>query len=120
MLPQCRSNPTKTLLCAPLSHRRTFRSDEKESVFFDHRRFFSQPLQRKAPGLLDWERQVVHKDVLSLDEMLRDTVLAASGKPFDFSRAYPLMDKELLQASIDAMRDEQQHSPRWDAVYDAQ
>jgi hypothetical protein len=28
-----------------------------------------------------------------------------------------LMDKELLQASLDAMRDEQQNSPRWDAMY---
>jgi hypothetical protein len=31
-----------------------------------------------------------------------------------------LMDKELLQASLDAMRDEQQNSPRWDAMYGAQ
>jgi hypothetical protein len=52
--------------------------------------------------------------------MFHTRVLAASGTVVDFDRASFLMDKDLLQASIDAMRDEQQNAPRWDANYGAQ
>jgi hypothetical protein len=52
--------------------------------------------------------------------MFHTYVLTASGTVVDFDRASFLMDKALLQASLDAMRDEQQNSPRHDARYGAQ
>jgi hypothetical protein len=48
------------------------------------------------------------------------SVLAASGTPVDFDRASFLMDKDLLQASLDEMRREQAEEPRHDANYGAQ
>ena len=38
----------------------------------------------------------------------------------DFDRASYLMDKDLLQEAIDAMKHEQSTCPRWDATYGAQ
>jgi hypothetical protein len=52
--------------------------------------------------------------------MFHTHVLAASGTVVDFDRASFLMDKDLLQHSLDAMQDEQKHAPRWDANYGAQ
>jgi hypothetical protein len=52
--------------------------------------------------------------------MFHTYVLATSGTVVDFDRASFLMDKDLLQWSLDAMRDEQQNAPRYDANYGAQ
>jgi hypothetical protein len=65
---------------------------------------------------MQWRSSVAMQD----DEILHGRVVAASGKPFAFDRASPLMDKELLQAVIDAMRDEQWEFPGWDARRRAQ
>jgi len=54
------------------------------------------------------------------DEILHGRIAPANGKAFAFDRASPLMDKELLQATIDAMRDEQWDFPGWDARRRAQ
>ena len=52
--------------------------------------------------------------------MFHTYVLAASGTVVDFDRASYLMDKDLLQQGLDAMRHEQQNAPRHDANYGAQ
>jgi hypothetical protein len=52
--------------------------------------------------------------------MFHTYVLAASGTVVDFDRASFLMDRELLQQSLDAMRDERDRRPRSDATHDAQ
>ena len=52
--------------------------------------------------------------------MFHTYVLAFSGTAVDFDRASFLMDKDLLQASLDAMQHEKATCPRWDADYGAQ
>ena len=52
--------------------------------------------------------------------MFHTYVLAYSHTMVDFDRASFLMDKDLLQASLDAMKHEQTTCPRWDADYGAQ
>jgi hypothetical protein len=58
--------------------------------------------------------------------MFHTYVLTAAPRPgggkkcVDFDRASFLMDKELLQRSLDAMKDERDNRPRWDADYGAQ
>ncbi|HEY6966665.1 MAG TPA: hypothetical protein VI229_04280 [Burkholderiales bacterium] len=52
--------------------------------------------------------------------MFHSYVLAYSGTVVDFDRASFLMDKDLLQQSLDAMRHEQATAPRPDANYGAQ
>ena len=52
--------------------------------------------------------------------MFHTYVLAASGTVVDFDRASFLMDRDLLQQSIDAMKHEQSTCPRSDAAYGAQ
>jgi hypothetical protein len=52
--------------------------------------------------------------------MFHTCVLAFSGTVVDFDRASFLMDKDLLQQSLDAMRHEQATAPRHDANYGAQ
>ena len=52
--------------------------------------------------------------------MFHTYVLAFTRNVVDFDRASFLMDKDLLQASLDAMKHEQTTSPRWDADYGAQ
>jgi hypothetical protein len=51
--------------------------------------------------------------------MFHTYVLAFSHTMVDFDRASFLMDKDLLQASLDAMRHEQTTCPRWDDDYGA-
>jgi hypothetical protein len=52
--------------------------------------------------------------------MFHTYVLAACGKNVDFDRASFLMDRDLLQQSIDAMTHEQTSEPRWDTTRRAQ
>lgn len=52
--------------------------------------------------------------------MFHTYILAASGNNVDIDRASFLMDKELLQKSIDAMKEEMATRPRPDASYGAQ
>jgi hypothetical protein len=47
-------------------------------------------------------------------------VLAFSGNVVEFDRASYLMDRDLLDQTIRAMRHEQTTCPRWDARYDEQ
>lgn len=47
-------------------------------------------------------------------------VLAYSGKVFEFYRAAPFMDQELLEKTRTAMYEEQTKRPRWDATYGVQ
>ena len=46
--------------------------------------------------------------------MSRIYVLAGSGTVVDFDSASLLMDKDLLQQTINAMQHERDHEPRWD------
>lgn len=52
--------------------------------------------------------------------MFHTYILAASGNKVDIDRASFLMDKELLQKSIDAMKEEIATCPREDALYGPQ
>ena len=52
--------------------------------------------------------------------MFHTYIIAFSCNVIDFDRASYLMDKDLLQGSVEAMRHEQMTAPRWDAKYDAQ
>jgi hypothetical protein len=52
--------------------------------------------------------------------MSRIYVLAGSGTVVDFDSASLLMDKDLLQQTINAMQHERDHEPRWDARYGPQ
>jgi hypothetical protein len=52
--------------------------------------------------------------------MFHTYVLAQSGRMIDFDRASFLMDRDLLQQSLEARRHEQTTAPRWDAGYGAQ
>jgi hypothetical protein len=52
--------------------------------------------------------------------MFHTYVFAQSGNKVDFDRASFLMDRDLLKASIEAMRHERDTCPRWDATYGAQ
>lgn len=52
--------------------------------------------------------------------MFHTYVFAETGNEVDFDRASFLMDRDLLKASIEAMRHERDTCPRWDAIYDAQ
>jgi hypothetical protein len=81
-----------------------FRSDSKHDEFLDCVAYMRR---RSSVAMED-------------DEILHGRVVAASGKSVAFDRASPLMDKELLQAAIDAMRDEQWDFPGWDARRRAQ
>jgi len=52
--------------------------------------------------------------------MSRTYVLAVSGTVVDFDRASLLMDKDLLQQTLNAMQHERDNKPRWDARYGPQ
>ena len=52
--------------------------------------------------------------------MFHTYVTTASGSVIDFDRASFLMDKTLLQQSLEAMREERDTCPRHDADYGAQ
>jgi hypothetical protein len=52
--------------------------------------------------------------------MFHTYVFAQTGNEVDFDRASFLMDRDLLKASIEAMRHERDTCPRWDAIYDVQ
>ena len=45
--------------------------------------------------------------------MFHTYVRARSGTVVDFDRASFLMDRDLLQVSLDALRDQQKNEPRW-------
>lgn len=57
---------------------------------------------------------------MSSDNEVFHTYVRASGHWVDFDRASVLMDKELLQQAVDAMRNERDNRPSPDASDDAQ
>ena len=52
--------------------------------------------------------------------MSRTYVLSVRCAVVDFDRASQLMDKDLLQRTINAMQHERDHEPRWDTEYGPQ